>query len=112
MLSFVWGFLQKFGPKIGTFFVRTMINNFSYNFPDMELILPPVDIHDVRIAYLLGYTETDQMTQKNINFVKRLWSEACVKSGDSWLIFDKALWLLGSEGKPKTKADILNLIDF
>ena len=101
---------RGFGPKIGNFFVRTMINTFHYDFKDVENMLPPVDVHDVRIAYLLGYTNTDKMTQSNINFVKKLWRDACLKSGKSWLIFDKALWLLGSEGKPKSKEGLLNLL--
>lgn len=101
---------RGFGPKIGNFFVRTMINTFGYNFSDIDTVLPPVDVHDVRIAYLLGYTDTDQMSQKNINFVKKLWNKACVSSGESWLIFDKALWLLGSEGRPKTKEDLIKLL--
>ena len=102
---------RGFGPKIGNFFVRTMINTYNYSYPDIESILPPVDVHDVRIAYLLGYVADDQMTQRNINQVKKIWSDACLKSGESWLIFDKALWLLGSEGKPKSRVDVLNLID-
>ncbi|MBP8961228.1 hypothetical protein KBG31_03335 [Patescibacteria group bacterium] len=101
---------RGFGSKIGNFFVRTMINTFGYSYPDIDTVLPPVDVHDVRIAYLLGYTFDDRMTQKNINYVKKLWSDACLRSGESWLIFDKALWLLGSEGKPKSKQDVLKLI--
>lgn len=101
---------RGFGPKIGNFFVRTMINVFNFNFLDIDLMLPPVDIHDVRIAYLLGYTDTDQMTPKNIAYVKKLWNRACVDAGVSWLVFDKALWLLGSEGKPKSSAEVINLI--
>jgi len=102
---------RGFGPKIGNFFVRTMINTFGYKYKDIDTILPPVDVHDVKIAYLLGYTDSDQMSEKNINTVKKLWNEACIKSGESWLIFDKALWLLGSEGNPRSKEDILNLIN-
>jgi len=100
---------RGFGPKIGNFFVRTMVNTFNYNFADIDTTLPPVDIHDVKIAYLLGYTDSEQMSQKNIDFVKKLWNKACVDSGESWLIFDKALWLLGSEGRPKTKEDVSHL---
>ena len=102
---------RGFGPKIGTFFVRTMINTFAYSYADIDTILPPVDVHDVRITYLLGYIETDQMTQKNINIVKNLWSKACIDTHNSWLIFDKVLWLMGSEGKPKNKEDVLNLLN-
>ena len=101
---------RGFGPKIGNFFVRSMINSFGYEYIDIEDILPPVDVHDVRIAYLMGYTDSNQMTQKNIRDVKEVWSEGCKKGKVSWLVFDKALWLLGSEGKPKTKQDILNLV--
>ncbi len=101
---------RGFGPKIGNFFVRTMINTFNYSYSDIDLMLPPVDIHDVRIAYILGFTETDQMSQKNIEFVKKLWNKACVDAKVSWLLFDKALWLLGSEGKPKNAEDIIRLI--
>lgn len=82
---------RGFGPKIGNFFVRTMINTFQYDFKDIDAISPPVDVHDVRIAFLLGYTKTVKMTQNNINFVKNLWRDACVRAGKSWLIFDKAL---------------------
>lgn len=102
---------RGFGPKIGNFFVRTMLNTFNYKYPDIENILPPVDVHDVRIAYLMGYTDSDKMTQKNIGVTKELWSKACKDAKVSWLTFDKALWLLGSEGTPKTKEDIFNLLE-
>ena len=101
---------RGFGPKIGNFFVRSMVNTFKYNYEDIENILPPVDTHDVKIAYLMGFTDSNKMTQKNIRNVKEIWSNGCKKGNVSWLIFDKALWLLGSEGKPKTKGDILKLI--
>lgn len=101
---------RGFGPKIGNFYVRTMINTFNLDFPDTEDILPPVDVHDVRIAHLLGYIDSDIMSQKNINNVKNIWSKACKEAKESWLVFDKALWLLGSEGSPKSKEDILTLL--
>jgi len=99
---------RGFGPKIGSFFIRTMINTFGHAYPDIDSMLPPVDIHDVRIAYLLGYTKSPEMTAKNINLVKTTWRDACIKAGQSWLVFDKALWLLGSEGKPKSQHDLVN----
>ncbi len=101
---------RGFGPKIGNFFVRVMINIFGYDYPDVETLLPPVDVWDVRIAFLMGYNGSDEMTQSNIYNVKKLWSQACKDANVSWLVFDKALWLLGSEGKPKTKEDILRLL--
>lgn len=102
---------RGFGPKIGNFFVRTIVNAYGFEYPDIEDILPPVDIHDVRIAYFMGYIDSDDMSQKNIKEVKYLWSNACKGVNVSWLTFDKALWLLGSEGVPKSKEDILNLLE-
>lgn len=101
---------RGFGPKIGNFFIRTMINVFNYSYADVGEILPPVDVHDVRIAYLLGYVKSGDMTQKNIKDVKRLWSTACKEANKSWLVFDKALWLLGSEGLPKSREDVFSLL--
>jgi len=101
---------RGFGPKIGSFFIRTMINTFGYAYADIDGMLPPVDVHDVRIAYLLGYTKSPEMTAKNINLVKRVWRDACIKAGQSWLVFDKALWLLGSEGHPKNLSELVGLL--
>ena len=101
---------RGFGPKIGNFFVRTMINTYNFTYPDVEDILPPVDVHDVRITYLMGFIKSDKISQKNIRLTKNIWSTACKKTGISWLTFDKALWLLGSEGKPKSREDILKLL--
>ena len=101
---------RGFGPKIGNFLVRTMINTFDFNYQDIESILPPVDVHDVRIAYLMGFVDSGKMSSKNIQKVKEVWSNACKDAGESWLVFDKALWLLGSEGRPQSKADVINLL--
>jgi len=101
---------RGFGPKIGNFFVRTMVNTFDYRYSDVEDLLPPVDVHDVRIAHLLGFNDSDEVSGRNIAEVKDLWSTACREAGVSWLVFDKALWLLGSEGRPKTREDVINLL--
>ena len=101
------GEFRGFGPKIGNFFVRTMINTFDYKFADVEEILPPVDVWDVRIAFLMGFVESDNMGTANIRAVKELWSKACRDGSVSWLTFDKALWLLGSEGKPRSRGEIV-----
>ena len=58
----------------------------------------------------MGYTQSKEMTQNNINKVKKVWNIACKDAGVSWLEFDKALWLLGSEGKPSNKKEILELL--
>lgn len=98
---------RGFGPKIGNLFLRSMISLFDPTFADIQEILPPVDIHDVRIAHLLGFVNTESMTEKNINEVKTLWNQACRDAGVNWITFDRALWMLGSEGRPKSKQDVL-----
>jgi len=98
------------GPKIGNLFFRSMTSFFELKYDDLDTVLPPVDIHDVRVAYLLGFVEGKDMTDKNIQEVKVLWNRACRAAGINWITFDRALWLLGSEGKPKTKEDILDSI--
>lgn len=102
---------RGFGPKIGTLFFRTIVNTFKLDYTDMEDILQPVDIHDVRIAYLLGYTDTDEMSEKNIFRVKNIWNQACKDADIDWKIFDRALWILGSEGKLKSRNDIDKFIE-
>ena len=108
-LDKVWEF-RGFGPKIGNFFVRTMVNTFKYEFEDVEEILPPVDTWDVKIAYLLGYLGSPDMSSRNVKEAQKLWSIACREAGVSWLTFDKALWILGSEGKPKIKSNMEDLL--
>jgi len=98
------------GPKTGNLFFRSMVSFFGFDYDDLESVLPPVDIHDVRIAFYLGFIDTDEMTTQNILKVKELWSNAANEAGVNWMVFDRALWLLGSEGKPKNMQDILNLL--
>jgi len=98
------------GPKTGNLFFRAMISTFDFKFDDIDSVLQPVDIHDVRIAHLMGFVEKDEITDKNIQEVKLLWNKACKEAEVNWITFDRALWLLGSEGKPKTKEDILDLL--
>ncbi len=107
------GKIQDFrgmGPKTGNLFFRAMISTFGFKYNDIGSVLQPVDIHDVRIAHLMGFVENNEMTDKNIQQVKLLWNKACKEAGINWITFDRALWLLGSEGKPKIKQDILNLL--
>lgn len=99
------------GPKTGHLLFRAMTLHFGYSFEDIEEVLPPVDRHDVRIAYFMGYTDSDEMTDRNIQKVKEIWSKACKESGANWLLFDQALWLMGSEGKPKSQGDVLKLLE-
>jgi len=89
---------RGFGPKLGSFLARTYIDLFKLSYPDVASILPPVDIHDVRLTFEWGFNSSQKMTAKNIHFVQKLWSNACKKVNVSWITFDKALWLIGSEG--------------
>jgi endonuclease III len=89
---------RGFGPKIGNFFFRSMVNTFHFKPNNLEQIYQPVDIHDVRLTYEWGFVKSKKMTQSNIKKVQGIWQKACQKAKISWLVFDKALWLLGSEG--------------
>lgn len=105
--------IQEFrgmGPKTGNLFFRAMISTFGFQFDDIDSVLQPVDIHDVHIAHLMGFVERNDMTDKNIQKVKLLWNKACTDAQANWITFDRALWLLGSEGKPKTREDVIELI--
>ena len=110
ILKKVWEF-RGFGPKTGNLFFRSMVTTFEMYLANIESVLPPVDIHDARIAKLMGFVESDQMTERNVRLVKEMWSTACRQAHVNWLIFDKALWLLGSIGKPTSKEDILRLLN-
>ena len=98
------------GPKTGNLFFRSMVSCFNFRFPDIEDILPPVDMHDVRIAYLLGFVKSDKTTDENVKKVKVLWSSACKEAGVDWITFDRGLWLLGSQERPKSKEEICDLL--
>jgi hypothetical protein len=89
---------RGFGPKLGNFLARTYIDLFNLEYDDLNTILPPVDIHDVRLTYEWGFNNSKDMTTKNIKLVQQIWSTACTDANRSWITFDKALWLIGSEG--------------
>ena len=109
ILNRIWEF-RGFGPKTGNLFFRSMVTTFNLDLQNIDKVLPPVDIHDVRIAKYMGYVQSDEMTERNIRLVKELWNRACIDAEINWLTFDKALWLLGSVGKPENKEDILKLL--
>ncbi len=90
---------RGFGDKLANFLLRTYIDLLKLKYSDVDKVLPPVDIHDVRLTYEWGFIQNKEMTQKNINQVKELWSNACIETKQSWIVFDKALWLIGSKGK-------------
>lgn len=89
---------RGFGPKIGNFFFRSMVNTFKFELSNIEEVTPPIDIHDVRLTYEWGLIDSAEMSRKNIARVKQLWQNACKQCRISWLVFDRALWILGSEG--------------
>lgn len=92
-------YFRGFGPKLGNFLFRTFISVLNPKYKDLEDILMPVDIHDVRLSYRWGFINNSEMSSKNIKKVKHIWNIACKKAEVSWIVFDRALWLLGSEGK-------------
>ena len=110
ILKKIWEF-RGFGPKTGNLFFRSMVTTFELDLVNIESVLPPVDIHDVRIAKLMGFVESDQMAERNVKVVKEMWSNACKEARVNWLVFDKALWLLGSIGKPTSEEDVIRLLN-
>jgi len=90
---------RGFGPKLGNFLTRTFVDLLKLEYKDIADILPPVDIHDMRLTYEWGLVKKNDLSEKNIQFVKELWSNACKEAGVSWIAFDKALWLIGSKGE-------------
>jgi len=110
ILKKVWEF-RGFGPKTGNLFFRSMVTTFEMNLTNIDSVLQPVDIHDVRIAKLMGFVESDQMSERNVKLVKETWSTACREAKVNWLVFDKALWLLGSIGKPTSCEDVMRLLN-
>ena len=89
---------RGFGPKTGNFLTRTYIDLLKLKYNDINEILQPVDVHDVRLTYEWGLIPSRNMTKSNINIVKSIWNRACKEANVSWIKFDKALWLIGSEG--------------
>lgn len=73
-----------------------MVTTYDIKYDNIDKVLPPVDMHDVRIAKRMGYVASDDMCEKNVQLVKELWN--------------KALWLLGSVGCPTNKNDINRLL--
>jgi len=90
---------RGFGDKLANFLCRTYIDLLNLKYDDIEDIFQPVDVHDVRLSYEWGLIASKEMTRKNIFKVKKIWQDACKSSKNSWIIFDKALWLIGSNGK-------------
>lgn len=90
---------KGFGNKLANFLLRTYVDLLELTYSDIDQVLPPVDVHDVRLTYEWGFIRNKDMTEKNINYTKKLWSDACKKTKLSWIVFDKALWLIGSKGK-------------
>jgi endonuclease III len=89
---------RGFGDKLANFLTRTYIDLLKPKYSDIEDIFQPVDVHDVRLTYEWELIENKEMTKGNILKVKKIWQQACIKSNKSWIIFDKALWLIGSGG--------------
>jgi len=82
------------GQKIGNLFFRVMLNlGYGKRLKNVEKITLPIDTHDIRLTKDLGISDT-----KDIDQIKQIWSKACKKAGISWLVLDKALWQIGSQG--------------
>jgi len=88
---------RGFGPKIGNFFFRTMVNTFNFKLKNIDKITQPVDRHDIRLTYEWGLIGSKEINDKNIKMVKEILQKACIKAKKSWLVFDRAMWIMGSK---------------
>jgi len=87
---------RGFGPKIGNFFFRAMVNTFDFKLKNINKVTQPVDRHDIRLSFEWGLIDSKDINKKNITKVKEIWQEACDNADKSWLIFDRAMWVWGS----------------
>jgi endonuclease III len=93
------------GRKTGSMLLRCLIDLGIAKVDDINDILPPVDIHDVRIAFRTKIAYSKEYSEGNARkftrIIQDVWSYVCKKGNLNWLKVDRALWLLGSNGCAK-----------
>lgn len=94
--------LYGFGPKIGNLLLRVFIGCGFVTLKNIDQVLPPVDIHDVRIAFNTEIVKLDSGGKidlyKFVPHVQKIWLDACNAANLNWLEIDRALWIIGSVG--------------
>jgi len=108
---------RGYGPKTTGLLLRVIAGiPFNSNLQNLEEVLMPVDIHDVRIAIQCNVFRPRDVSHKNredlyrnprhIRSVQKLWKEAAIATGLKWEELDRALWLLGSKGCTSKKCNL------
>jgi len=114
---------RGYGPKTSGLLLRVIVGvPFNPNLRNIEKVLMPVDIHDVRIAIQcnvftpldVNYKSYEEVYRnpRNIKAVQILWKEAALAIGIKWEELDRALWLLGSRGCTPKKCNLCPIKDY
>jgi endonuclease III len=97
------------GGKTGGMIFRCMIDLGLAEVENINDVLPPVDIHDVKIAFYTKIVYSEEYSERNARkftrVIQNVWSCICREGGLNWLTVDRALWLLGSNGCAKRKCN-------
>jgi endonuclease III len=97
------------GRKTGSMLLRCMIDLGLAKLENINDVLPPVDIHDVRIAFYTKIAHSEEYSEENAQkftrVIQNVWSYICKEGNLNWLKVDRALWLLGSNGCAKKKCN-------
>lgn len=107
---------RGFGRKTGTMLLRGAIDLGFVELKDIDDVLPPVDIHDIRIAFNTKIAHSSEYSEENARkftrVIQNVWSYLCKEGHLDWLKVDRALWLLGSNGCAKGNCSICPINDF
>lgn len=95
---------RGFGPKIGGFYLRAVYESGFISMDDEQVYEAriPIDINDLRLSFkagviqVLGNSRTPKDLRRFAPMVQRLWQTACSLEGVSPILFDRALWIVGS----------------
>lgn len=95
--------LLGFGPKTGGLLFRVFVGLGLYLPPDSASIPFPTDIHDTRIAALVGLAEipiaiTESTYSPYVKIAEEVWRRGSSEAAVNWFQLDRALWILGSKG--------------
>jgi endonuclease III len=103
------------GKKTGGLLLRCMVD-LGFRVENINDIPPPVDIHDIKIAFSTKIAYSEHYSEKNARkfarVIQSVWSYICKKGNLNWPRVDRALWLLGSIGCSKKKCNICPISNF
>jgi hypothetical protein len=87
---------KGFGAKIGSLLIRVYTNLGIIELPKIDKLYPPVDIHDVKIAfYTCGRLKKFTYSHRYVKCVQKLSLFVANRLNIKWTVLDCALWLVG-----------------